>query len=446
MGNTLQNAASAYKQWVPFIRELANTLQLVQIGTNISSQSKMESAMPLTIKRPKDIYGECHVILVDETKTPLFYPTLWVTVTLRGSSLAVNTIQNALSAIKYLYSWQDIYSVDIEQRFAEGNLLKANEIHSLRDFLQKSLKQKANKKVILITRKVQIVEKSTHHARMSVAAAYLEFLARRLYPYSAEVEKRISSMVDQIKANRPNQASKTANRDRDEKFLEDSDLDAIEKKLRPGAEENPFTDNSVQFRNALIFIILRVTGIRRGELLNLKVEDINFSANYLQIVRRPDSQNDQRRYQPVVKTRERQFPLDPELVNQIYEYVTKHRSKLSAAKRHGYLFVTHKKGRHLGAPMSNSTFNKLIEAMKETVSTIHAHQLRHHWNYSFSNLSTAKGLSPEREEKLRSYLMGWKQTSNTAAIYNRRHIKKEATESMLELQHKLLGKKIERDK
>ncbi len=402
--------------------------------------------MSLKIKRPRGIDGERHAILVDETGIPLFYPTLWVTVALRGGARAVNTIQNALHAIKCLYAWQATYTIDVEQRFAGGKLLKANEVHSLRDFLQDSLKQKANQKVVSIKRKRKTVDKSTQYARMTVAAEYLEFLARRFYPLSEEAEKQISAMVAQIKANRPIQTSKTASRERDEKHLEDSALDALEEKLRPGVEENPFTDHSVQFRNALIFIILRVTGIRRGELLNLKVEDINFSANYLRIVRRPDSPNDQRRYQPVVKTRERQFPLDPELVNRIYEYVTQHRSKLSAAKQHGYLFVTHKEGSHQGAPISNSTFSKFIEALKGIVSTIHAHKLRHHWNYSFSNLSTAKGLSPEREEKLRSYLMGWEQTSNTAAIYNRRHIKKEAAESMLELQHKILGKKIEKNK
>lgn len=397
--------------------------------------------MALTVKRIRGFNGERHAILVDETGVPLFYPTLWVTVTLRGGSRAVNTIQNALNAIKCLYAWWDAYSVDVEQRFSAGELLKANEVHSLRDFLSESLSQKAGRKIAPLSRRRRTVSKSSQYARMTVAAEYLEFLARRLYPSSEEAENRITAMVAHIKANRPNQTTKTSGSERDEKHLEDSALDALEAKLKPGAAGNPFTDYPVQFRNALMFAILRSTGIRRGELLNLRVEDIDFSANTLRIVRRPDSPHDQRRYQPVAKTRERQFPLDAELVARIYEYVMEHRSKLATAKRHGYLFVTHKEGQSLGAPISNSAFSKFIESLKEIVSAIHAHKLRHHWNYSFSNLSVAKGLPAAREEKLRSYLMGWEQNSGTAAIYNRRHIKKEAAEAMLELQMKMLGKK-----
>jgi integrase len=397
--------------------------------------------MALSVKRIKGGDGERHAILVDEGGMPLFYPTLWVTVILRGGARAVNTIQNALNAIKCLYAWQDNYAVDVEQRFLLGEFLKPNEVHSLRDFLQESLSQKADGKVVSLSRKQATVSPSSQYARMTVAAEYLEFLARRLYPTSEEAEKRITAMVAQIKGNRPNQTTKTMSGERDEKHLDDSTLDALEAKLRPGAEGNPFTDYPVQFRNALMFAILRTTGIRRGELLNLRVDDINFAANVLRIVRRPDSLHDGRRYQPVAKTRERQFPLEVEIVNRIHEYVVQHRSKLPAAKKHSYLFVTHKEGRYRGAPMSNSAFSKLIESLKEIVGGIHAHKLRHHWNYSFSNLSAAKGLPAAREEKLRSYLMGWEQNSGMAAIYNRRHIKKEAAESMLELQRKMLGKK-----
>ncbi|WP_420235293.1 site-specific integrase [Pseudomonas sp. ABY48] len=399
--------------------------------------------MTLSVRRFTGSDGERHAMLMDEAGMPLFYPTLWVTVALRGSARAVNTIHNALSAIKCLYAWQDVYALDVEQRFSTGALLKDNEVHSLRDFLQESRQRKVGGKVVPFSHKRKAVSSSSQYARMTVAAEYLEFLARRLSPSSEAAEKRIAAMVAQIKANRPNQTTKTMGGERDDKHLEDSVLDALEAKLKPGAEENPFTDYSVQFRNALMFAILRTTGIRRGELLNLKVDDIDFAVNILRIVRRPDSPQDIRRYQPVAKTRERQFPIDAELANRIHEYVARHRSRLPGAKRHGYLFVVHKEGPYQGAPMSNSAFSKFIEGLKEIVETIHAHKLRHHWNYSFSSLSSEKGLSVAREEKLRSYLMGWEPTSGTAAIYNRRHIKKEAGESMLALQSKMLAKKLD---
>lgn len=77
-----------------------------------------------------------------------------------------------------------------------------------------------------------------------------------------------------------------------------------------------------------------------------------------------------RAYQPVVKTRERVFPLIPELANQIYNYVIRLRNKIPRAKKHGYLFITHKSGVSQGLPLSNAGFGKfmgmllLIEGMR----------------------------------------------------------------------------------
>lgn len=396
--------------------------------------------MALAIRRFNTPDGERRAVLVDETGRPLFYPNLWATVHLRNGGLAVNTIQNALNAIKCLYAWLADSQIDVERRFSTGHLLQAREVHSLRDFFQNRLRQKAHGKVVQLSRKVKTVDRSTQYARMTAVADYLGFLAKELQPSSARSEEPIAAMVAQIKANRPSQSTKTSGRERDEKSLDDSALDALEERLKPGAEHNPFKGSAVQFRNALIFAIARVTGMRRGELLNLKIEDIDFSKNTLKIVRRPDSIQDTRTYQPVAKTREREFPLDAELVGRMYDYVMQYRSKIPRAKAHGYLFVTHKKGPSYGDPMSNSAFSKFTDSLKSIVAGIHMHKLRHHWNYTFSKMASEKALTPAREEKLRSYLMGWDETSGMAAIYNQRHIKKEAGEASLAHQRKLLGK------
>lgn len=49
-------------------------------------------------------------------------------------------------------------------------------------------------------------------------------------------------------------------------------------------------------------------------------------------------------------------------------------------------------------------------------------------------------MTPEREQQLRSYLMGWNPTSGTAATYNKRHIKEKAGEAVLGLQGRYLKK------
>ncbi|WP_413770699.1 tyrosine-type recombinase/integrase [Xenorhabdus bovienii] len=85
-------------------------------------------------------------------------------------------------------------------------------------------------------------------------------------------------------------------------------------------------------------------GIRRGELLNLRVDDIDFIANEVRIVRRADSSVDSRVYQPLVKTEERILPISDRLAEILCEYVTGLRSAFPRARKHPYLFVTHKQG------------------------------------------------------------------------------------------------------
>lgn len=323
--------------------------------------------MKLSARRVMSSDGERFVLLVDESGMPLFYPALYVTVHMRGRSLAVNTIQNALNALKALYAWQSYYGIDVESRFSRCELLQAHEVHSLRDFMQKPLFAGNNSKIVSISRRPKTVSTSNQYARMSVIADYLGFLTNQLQPPAIGTGNASSPrMVAQIKANRPKVSSKS-NIDRDEKHLDDAVLDELEDVLRPGSEKNPVREYAVQVRNALMFSILRMTGLRRGELLNLKIEDIDFAKNTLRVIRRPDSKEDVRAYQPVAKTRERTFPLMPELINNIHRYVLNYRNGVSGVKRHGYLFVTHKLGPSQGKPLSNAGFGKFMDALRTVI-------------------------------------------------------------------------------
>lgn len=403
--------------------------------------------MGLSVRQVIFDSGERYMLLVDGGGMPLYFPALYVTVVVRGGSKAVNTIRNALSAIKALYDWQDDYKVDIESSFACGDLLEAHQIHALRDFMQCSLELNAptEKKVISITArrsKPETISTKVQYARLTVIADYLGFLAVQLQQGSEETKRRIQAMVSTIRACRPRISSRSQ-KDRDEIHLDVELLDRLDEVLKPGGKGNPVKNYGTQVRNALMIAILRVTGMRRGELLNLKVEDIDFSANKLSVVRRPDTKSDLRAYQPVVKTRVRTFPIDPLLAERIHDYVLKYRSRVPGAKKHGYLFVTHKAGPSCGRPLSIAGFAKFMREIKDIgieFRDVHAHALRHAWNYMFSQQMDEKGVTPEREQQVRSYLMGWSPTSGTAATYNKRHIKEESAKAVLGLQDRYLNK------
>lgn len=65
-----------------------------------------------------------------------------------------------------------------------------------------------------------------------------------------------------------------------------------------------------------------------------------------------------------------------------------YRSKIPNANKHPYLFVTHRKGKTQGNPISTSSFdNVIVPTMKKIdpkFSIIHPHIFRHEWNLDFS--------------------------------------------------------------
>jgi len=92
----------------------------------------------------------------------------------------------------------------------------------------------------------------------------------------------------------------------------------------------------------------------------------------------------------------------------------------------------------VGQPLSIKGLNKIfLEIQKvqpKELSNLTPHLLRHTANDRFSQLMDQRGATSAEEEKMRSYLMGWKEGSGTASTYTRRHIEKKAREAALKLQ------------
>ncbi len=81
-------------------------------------------------------------------------------------------------------------------------------------------------------------------------------------------------------------------------------------------EYNPFERNCRK-RNQLAILILYETGIRGGELLNLKISDFKRKQRYLKISKRINDPEDPRVFQPLVKTVEREINISERLCMQI---------------------------------------------------------------------------------------------------------------------------------
>ncbi|WP_169926784.1 site-specific integrase [Massilia putida] len=207
--------------------------------------------------------------------------------------------------------------------------------------------------------------------------------------------------------------------------------------------ENPLdklyrpADTGPRIRNVVMLRVLYETGMRRGELLSLKLGQFAHATGgetaQLVIERNHHDEYDTRVHQPVAKTRGRIVPITDELEEQLLEYIVSHRAEVPGVgfSDDDFIFVTHRAGREQGAPIQIATFDQALQSLKKAfpaIRHVHPHLLRHDWNYRFSSEADKKGLDPHKERELRSILMGWTENSEMALLYNMRHTQEESLE------------------
>jgi integrase len=394
--------------------------------------------------------GERYCLLVNSISgMPLFYPNLYVTTQVRNRSLSYSAMESALVGISVLLRFMLERNLSLEDRFKKGLFLDLHEIDSLRDYCQKKLISSVKNKnfIELINpdkykkEKRERVSSQTEYRRLTVIADYVEWLALYLSESNRNIEQRklIDKMVKSIKARRP--VRKNRNQTLNDRSLSNEQLELLFELFRPESDLNPFNDKSVRIRNRLIFLMLIHLGLRGGELLNIRIRDIDFASGQLVVARRADEKDDPRTDQPLVKTLDRRLPMKESLVQEIHDYILKKRRYVPNAKKHDFLFVTHKAGPTCGQPISKSSYNKIITVVRAVSPVLYSftgHTLRHAWNETFSEFMDKMDNPPDeaRQEQIRSYLMGWREGSGTAAIYNKRFIKRKSEQVALKMQNR----------
>lgn len=385
--------------------------------------------------------GERYCMVVDRASgLPMYYPTLFLTTQIRNKGNAFSTTLAAANNLVLLLRFLDSRDINLEQRFLTKDFFKPHELDDLRDFAQRKqgrMPSKALSNPWLDDELTNIVDNGTQHSRLTTFANYLRWYAMHLLKMpELDVGEQIKTMATQIKVRRP--SKKSRNSTLQDRSLSDVQLDALFELIQPGSASNPFSID-VQRRNRLMILLLFYLGIRGGELLNIRIQDIDFSTNRIHIVRRADERADSRTNEPNAKTRERLLPLAESLVQELHGYITQDRRNVRNAKKNDYLFVTYKRGPTVGNPISKAGYHKIFSVVRAVSPQLYAasgHSLRHTWNRKFSERMDAmdEQVSEERQEQVRSYLMGWREGSGTAATYNKRFIQQKGFEAALALQ------------
>ncbi|HHA2575811.1 TPA: site-specific integrase, partial [Stenotrophomonas maltophilia] len=271
--------------------------------------------------------GERVPMLHDEQGVPLFYPTLFATSQLRNAGAAVNTIRNKLADIVVLLRWEQANGRDLITEFRSGRLLTVSDIVSLRDFAKLDMRELSSvgegdkkRSVVIDFLEARVASNQVlatiggqqHFNRISTFADYLEFTASVVTQHqnSSRTAQEIARMARTIRKHRPRGLAKQRDDDLD---LRSPPSELVERFMAIGTEgdpRNPFRHPEVQLRNAIIFGLLRHTGMRRGELLSLRLDQFDLGHEpHVWVRRNQDDKHDPRPYQPVTKTKERPLPI-----------------------------------------------------------------------------------------------------------------------------------------
>ncbi|RZL04143.1 MAG: site-specific integrase [Rubrivivax sp.] len=394
------------------------------------------------------------------TGLPLFDPMVWVTSELRSSGQKPNSINQALRAIAVMQRYFDLSEIDLDVRLQKGRFLTQAEMGGLvahcraplrlsPGTLKKSSKEpskpacnasKESKRDALSSQVVPVKE-----ATARLRAHYIrKFLIWKLDDYIFKIgvdDQRFrdlqvlgKSAIESFGGKIPKGAN-YGQLDARQGLVPESRL-LLEAVTDPLASNNPWTDKHTKVRNYVMVQMFLALGLRAGELLGLRVRDFSSATGVVDIIRRNYNAEDPRSRRGEVKTRERRLKLSESLSQLVRSYILNERRSLQGAKRHEFLFVASRTGDPLSYSALAKSFTQLRGAFPAGLQGVVAHMLRHTWNDDFSEHADENGMSPEREQKVRSYLMGWSEHSGMATRYTKRHTQREADEHLMAVQSK----------
>ncbi len=214
------------------------------------------------------------------------------------------------------------------------------------------------------------------------------------------------------------------------KSISNKELNFVLELISPQNENNPFAQRN-RLRNYALVSLLMDTGLRLGELLKLKTDDILRDGKliYLKIIDRNNDLEDNRRFPVQLKNSfgRRVLGISFLTFKALDEYILLHRKR---NKYHGYLFTSDRNGN----PLSRKSVSKIFNTISNLLELeINPHLLRHNFaERMLRYLIDVKEIEMERAKDELRVLCGWAPNSNMPNLYARNYISELANRHNIE--------------
>jgi len=386
--------------------------------------------------------GARRKVLVQE-HMPVYYPNLYVT--LEQSSRALNTQQKYLEHVGLLEDFLEYESIDLIKRLEDrpkSCYLTDSEISRFvaDAALNKKTLDKRYADLRLLPAGYETVGRTHAQQRLEAVRDYLKFLYDKLGDEATrdaavnDVERRFNR---KIKAAKPAWKKR---KNEEMKGLDNQERARLLEVMHPESSESPFANKALRLRNYVILLLGLELGMRRSEMLLIKLGDIHWHSGQLSIVNLEDEKIDPRALAPQFKTHERMLQMSDDLIWALQEYVDTHRIMTkgpSEAKKHPFLLVSHR--RNEGKPLSIKALDGIFPRVGKVapdLDHIHPHILRHDSVYTMleSMREELEKLTPEdrttQVQKTLTWMFGWSPESNMPGLYGAKFWKEEADKAM----------------
>lgn len=284
---------------------------------------------------------------------PIEAPTYWIASNERPLNKAAATLEKRLRHLMSLYLWAASRGTTPEQIVRSSAFLTLEQLNDLDRFCRSSL---ANAVATVCSPSGEVGNiismRSSRSTGRNVGASQAD-VGNRLAAIHSFLEYESYSHLSRMERGGAQRNGYEQNRnfilgilrERARSFQPGPTTHSLKEGLSPegraallalieaGAPGNPWLPH-VQERNKFIVRLMYDLGLRRGEVLCLRVEDVKLTGDggILSIIRRPQDSADPRRSKPQVKTLGRQLAISSELREDFLSYL-RLRRKIVGARR-----------------------------------------------------------------------------------------------------------------